>query len=215
MNISIEQKTFERLEKLAIGFDTPDAVIQRLIDAYENKKDEKPTLTFSPTDEKQFLSLLVKRRFAEVTLNKIDGSRDILSWEVNALTEKSNLRGNLWSGFLRGWKDKGIISADFYIYPSSSSEYSQVEIERDMALARTLGLKFSEMKYLDGQFELRKHIDKNGLLFDYTIRFYDSCDLKVLKLIKGLDENKEITFGAFTDVTDQLEPFCSNPIILD
>jgi hypothetical protein len=215
VDIQVSEDTFQRLEKLAVGFDTPEAVINRLIDSFENKKDSKPRLTFTPSNETQFLSLLVRNKLAEVTLNKTDGSRDIFQWEANKLTEKSNLRGNLWSGFLRGWKDKGISSADFYIYPNPTKLHTEKHIQRDMILAGVLNLKFSELLSLDDDFELVKHVDEHNSVFDYTIRFFDSCDPKVLNLIDGLNSDNEVTFGAFTDMWDALNPFCVSDILVN
>lgn len=47
MKIEISQKTYERLSELAKGFDTPDAVINRLLDSVTKVPERKPTITLT------------------------------------------------------------------------------------------------------------------------------------------------------------------------
>ncbi|MEL0660941.1 hypothetical protein V6255_17560 [Psychromonas arctica] len=208
-NIEISESTFQSLESLAKGFDTPDSVISRLINNFENKKETKPLLSFIPSDEKRFLKLLVRDRLAEVVLYKNDGSRTITEWNASKLMETSNLRANLWSGFLRGWKEKGIISAEFSIYPNLKN----IENEKTKILASTLNLTFSEMKDLDDDYEITKHVDTDGRIYDFTIRFLDGCNSKILANINGLNKNKELKFGAFTDISSVISNFSSKSIL--
>ncbi|MEJ6080859.1 hypothetical protein MT391_20360 [Vibrio sp. 1-Bac 57] len=203
--IEVSESTFKRLEVLAKGFDTPDSVINRLIDEIENKKVTKPLLSFSPSDEKHFLKLLIRDRIAEVVLYKNDGSRTITKWNASKLMETSNLRANLWSGFLRGWKEKGIISAEFSIYPNLNN----IENEKTKILASTLNLTFSEMKDLDDDYEITEHVDADGRIYDFTIRFFDVCNPKILANINGLNKNNEFKFGAFTDTSSVISNFSS------
>lgn len=192
MKIEIEEKTFKRLGNLAVGFDTPDAVINRLIDKVEDKKDVKPILSFTPTDEKNFIRLLVRDKIAEVVLYKSDGSRTISEWRANKLTEQSNLRGNLWSGFLRGWKEKEIISAEFRIYPKPSTMDEKGDFERTKVLALELGLTFEEMLSLDGDYEIDENASADGLVYDYVIRFFDTCDQSIISKVNGLDNHNQV-----------------------
>ncbi len=62
---------------MAEGFDSPEAVIIRLLDGAEGKVDIKPTLMFYPTDENLFKAQLIENKEAEVVLYKVDGSREI------------------------------------------------------------------------------------------------------------------------------------------
>ena len=50
---------------------------------------------------------------ATVTLHYFDGDTSDGTWPPSRFTEQSNLRANIWSGYLRGWKDKGIVKAEF------------------------------------------------------------------------------------------------------
>jgi hypothetical protein len=206
VNIDIKESTFKRLERLVIGFDTPDAVINRLVDSYENKKTTKPTLSFYP-DESDFLRLLVKCGMANVTLYMENGNQETLPWKASKLTFDSNLRGNIWSGLLRGWKEKGIISAHFSISHSPDFSYSKEDFERDKILSRYCKLTHKEFISLKDEFELSRYIDPEGDLGGYKIRFFDSCDLNTLEKIENLDENNELVFHAFTDEWGLLNQF--------
>ena len=116
-SIEISDKTFARLESRAIGFDTPESVIIRLLDDSEGLPEKKPILSFNPDDESIFLKKLIENKEAEVVLYKTDGKREVTRWKANKISGASNLRANLWSGFLRGWKQKGIVSAEFTVLP--------------------------------------------------------------------------------------------------
>ena len=192
MKIDIEETTYKRLEALVQGFETPDSVINRLIDSVEGKKETKPELSFTPIDESRFLKLLVRDRVAEVVLYKQNGERTVSQWSANKITESSNLRANLWSGFLRGWKEKGIISAEFNIYPSPSTYEERQEFEWSKAIALKLGLTFDEMQQLEGDYEVDENSSEDGLVYDHVIRFYDNCDREILDKINGLDEYNQV-----------------------
>ncbi|MCS6173438.1 hypothetical protein G7A68_03060 [Shewanella baltica] len=206
VRIDVNDSTFKRLEKLVVGFDTPDAVINRLIDSYENKKTTKPVLSFYP-EESDFLRLLVKNGIAEVTIHKENGSKEEVTWKANKLTFDSNLRGNIWSGFLRGWKERGIISAHFSISDSYDFSYSEADFKRDEILSRHCKLSLKEFISLNEEFELSKHIDPEGDLGGYRIRFFESCDSKVLEKIEKLNRKKEFVFHAFSDEWNILNQF--------
>ena len=72
----------------------------------------KPLLTFEP-NETQFHLSLVEGMEANIVIRYLDGSESNKTWRPTRYTQGSNLRGNIWSGFLRGWKDQDIISAKF------------------------------------------------------------------------------------------------------
>jgi len=120
--IRLSDDLYERLESFAVGFDTPAALIERLLDKCDgiektvsSEASQKPELIFNPEDEEQFKRRLLKQKKATVKLHKVDGSIENRSWNAERLSESSNLRGNLWSGLLRGWKKKGIVKAEFTI----------------------------------------------------------------------------------------------------
>jgi len=128
--IRVSDELYTRLESHAVGFDTPSALIERLLDkcdALDNKassgtdkaKQKKsmttPVLIFYPSDEDEFKHLLIKQKQAAVVIHKADGTIENRNWKASRLSSSSNLRGNLWSGLLRGWKKKGIIKVEFSI----------------------------------------------------------------------------------------------------
>ncbi|EOG7736462.1 hypothetical protein ACLIN6_002995 [Vibrio cholerae] len=120
VTISISDDVYGRLEALAVGFDTPERVIERLLDSVEESGSKstgnKPALTFVP-DEPAFKNELIARKKAQVVLHLKNGDRDVIHWNASRFQPSSNLRANLWSGILRNWKDKGIVSAVLSVLP--------------------------------------------------------------------------------------------------
>lgn len=122
--IEVSQTTFDRLAQHASGFETPESVIIRLLDIAEAEPGKKPVLTFEPADEEAFKRQLLQARRANVHLRMADGTVEQSTWNVRALNENSNLRANLWSGYLRGWQEKGIVAATFSIADDEPSDKS-------------------------------------------------------------------------------------------
>ena len=121
--IEISDTVYERLSNLVKGFgDTPNSVIECLLDEVGGNK-IKPSLIFYPEDENRFKKLLMRDKKAEVVLYKDNGEIEILKWNASKLKESSNIKANIWSGYLRNWEVKGIKKAEFSIYekPESSS----------------------------------------------------------------------------------------------
>jgi len=133
-SIEISSAIYERLGKVANPFETPESVISRLLDFYENHQfqdintDESTPLShleirtfgkleinFFPSDLTEFKSMLLANKQAWVMLYRQDGSKDIHQWNAMRFTERSDVLGNLRSGYLRGWRDKGIVKADVAI----------------------------------------------------------------------------------------------------
>ncbi|PJE57156.1 hypothetical protein [Marinomonas sp. BSi20584] len=185
-SIEVSFDTYNRLEALAEGFDTPEAVIIRLLDSAEGRVEAKPLLSFSPMDEDFFKQKLIETKEAEVVIYKTDGSREVTRWKANRISSTSNLRGNLWSGLLRGWKSKGIKSAEFNILPQWSG-LPEDDTEQIKALALSLNLTFEELSLLD--YTIDENISDEGILYNQIIQFSESCDKEILKLIDGLHEN--------------------------
>ena len=113
--IEISEKTYARLSEMAAGFETPDSVIRRMLDELAGAPEQKPELIFSPANEDEFKSKLIKSKKATVIIYKNNGEQETKTWKVNRLSEDSNLRGNIWSGLMRGWKGKGIVKAEFTV----------------------------------------------------------------------------------------------------
>ncbi len=134
--IEISVTLYEHLGKLAQTFETPQDVIMRLLDFYKMeeisssslatkkishqniKKYNKLDIIFYPEDLIQFKSSLLKEKQAWVLLHMNDGSKTLHQWNASRFTESSDVLGNLRSGYLRDWRDKGIISADIAINKS-------------------------------------------------------------------------------------------------
>lgn len=123
--VRISQKLFNRLEAHARGFDTPAEVITRILDAYEGKDPDiepasrkdvngtKPVLAFFP-DEDSFRKHLIDGNDGRVVLICADGSKEEKVWNSVRFKSTSNLRANIWSGYLRGWRESGIVKAEFH-----------------------------------------------------------------------------------------------------
>jgi transcriptional regulator with XRE-family HTH domain len=191
--IDLTPETFTRLEKLAQGFDTPEAVIIRMLNVVEGKKEVKPILYFEPSDETIFKQRLIEAKEAEVVIYKHDGNREIVFWSANRFSESSNLRANLWSGLLRDWKKKNILKVELLILPKTNSIDERNEIESMKILAQELGLTFVELSNLT--YGITENISNDGLLYDYTLQFDENCDREILDKIVGLEENNGINVG--------------------
>lgn len=183
-------ETYARLEKLAVGFDSPEAVINRLLDQAEGKPETKPTLMFFPEDETEFKRELIKTKEAEVVLYKVDGTREVSRWNANKLTESSNLRGNLWSGLLRNWKEKGIKKAEFSVLPLAVV-YPDGDDDRvglDKALSLQLNLTYEEMQSLE--YEVHTNESDDGLVYGHYVEIdIDNSDPEVLAKAEIDDDN--------------------------
>ena len=184
--IELTQTTFSRLEQLAKGFDTPEAVIIRLLDNIDGRTETKPTLHFDPSDESEFKLRLIESKEAEVVIYKNDETREIVTWKANRLSESSNLRGNLWSGLLRGWKSKKIKSVELSILPQGIN-LPDDDTEKRKSLAQELGLTFNEISQLD--YDISEDSSDDGLIYSYIVQFDENCDKEILARIEGLDNH--------------------------
>ncbi len=127
--VRLSPAVYKRLEFHAQGFDTPAAVIERILNEYESIKgiatdttsqgntlepSSSRELVFLPS-EAEFRNDLLAYKRASVLLEFTDGSTEEKSWNADKFTETSNLRGNLASGYLRGWSEQGIVKATFNV----------------------------------------------------------------------------------------------------
>lgn len=184
--IEISKETFGRLESKAVGFDTPELVIKRLLDEAEGKPESKPIIVFEPADETEFKRLLLNTREAEIALYKTDDSREMICWNASRFNEGSNLRANLWSGYLRGWKDKSIVRAELAILPEGTADPGDTTFQ-NKRLATVLGLKFEELEENEGMFEILPNESADGLPYSYRVQFSDEFPKPILKRIVGLN----------------------------
>ncbi len=136
--ILLSDETYKKLASLASGFSTPSQVIEKLIDAYEKGINEPasnnansnhipnatPTrfgdnlsnnidiIYFPNNSESQFKIEFLEKNIAYVKLFYANGEAKIKIWHRGLFTENSSVNGNLRSGYLRGWRDKGIYKAE-------------------------------------------------------------------------------------------------------
>jgi len=126
--IRIPQVLYERLENHAYGFDTPANVIEKILNFYETncgeeieateEKTEIPIespneleIIYHPGGESIFKKALLENKKAFIRLYKVDGTTEIKIWNASKFSPHSDVNGNLRSGYLRGWKNKGIYKA--------------------------------------------------------------------------------------------------------
>ncbi|MEP0073359.1 MAG: hypothetical protein ABJE79_11700 [Marinomonas sp.] len=122
--IRITDELYERLKSHAEGFDTPASVVERVLNSYE-ANGFKPVLkmpevipavnleiSYGGKSESAFKESLIKNKFAYITLFFTNGEVKTKRWNASKFSEESNLGGNLRSGFLRGWRKKGISKAE-------------------------------------------------------------------------------------------------------
>jgi predicted CopG family antitoxin len=108
VNIEITKELYERLANLAQGFESPNDVIERLLDSSQSSSTaSKPELSFIPSEE-EFKQQLLTEKHAWKKFEYLDGTLKFEPWLASRFSVKSNLRANLWSGALRDWQNKGI-----------------------------------------------------------------------------------------------------------
>jgi len=126
--IRIPESLYKRLENHVNGFDdSPAKIIERILDFYEASKGLviNPPITipnppppnlleiiYYPDDEDSFKKDLLEKKCAYIKLHKTDGSTELKVWNALNFTIQSSVNGNLRSGYLRGWKKKGIYKAE-------------------------------------------------------------------------------------------------------
>lgn len=132
--IQIPEELFDRLAKHSVRFETPVDVIEKILAFYEREHDhstyhEQPKniienrlcvpasveIIFYPKDEEGFKKQFLKSDVAYVLLHYKDGKKVVKVWNRSNFTKESNVTGNLRSGYLRGWRDKGICKAEISV----------------------------------------------------------------------------------------------------
>lgn len=62
----------------------------------------------NPVSEEIFKQDILRTKLATVNLFYHDGRSEIKTWNVVNLSSNSSIKGNLNTGYLRGWRQKGI-----------------------------------------------------------------------------------------------------------
>jgi len=130
--IRISNELYNRLEVHASGFDSPANVIERILDAFEGitpsssssrssefKKEIEPAISldivYHPDSEEDFKEQLLECKRAYINLYYTNGTSEIKEWNASRFSASSRVDGNLRSGYLRGWKERGIYKAELAI----------------------------------------------------------------------------------------------------
>jgi len=183
--ITLSDAVYKRLEQHATGFDTPEQVISRLLNFAEGASHSKPELSFCPEDDKEFKAAFIASGHAEVVLYYNSGKRDVIHWEAKRFNEDSNLRANLWSGYLRNWKDKGIIKAELTALPRETRD-PEDETMRTRMIAHAINLKYDELDEIQGLFEVHEQTTNDDMLVGYYVEFDRDTPEALLEKISGL-----------------------------
>ena len=121
--IRITDELYNRLKTHAKGFDTPANVIETVLNSYESngfkpiqiEAEVVPAahleISYSGLSESTFKEKLLKNKSAYITMFFTSGEIKSKHWNASKFKEDSSLGGNLRSGFLRGWRGKGLKKA--------------------------------------------------------------------------------------------------------
>lgn len=130
--IRISDELFRRLETYASGFDTPSNVIETILNAYEglnpdikletnteNRSETKPAtsleISYSSGSEEDFKQQLLEKKKAYIKLYYTNNTTEVKEWKAFRFSTSSSVDGNLRSGYLRGWRQRGIFKAELSI----------------------------------------------------------------------------------------------------
>ncbi|MFT7099471.1 MAG: hypothetical protein ACJAS6_001353 [Rickettsiales bacterium] len=194
--ISLTDDTFKRLASRAVGFETPDTVIKRIMDEIEGKS-KKPEIIFNPDDENEFKKQLIKTKSAEIALYNANNEREIIHWNALKFSENSNLRANLWSGHLREWKKRNIIKIELSIFPTATHKDDVNQIKETKSIALQIGLKYEEMEEMDyDKIELTSN--SGNINTGYQIQFNENCSKDILDKISMLEDDNTIILAPNT-----------------
>jgi hypothetical protein len=130
--IDLPEDLYQRLASHADGFETPSSVIKKILDAYEGKEVKKNNdnevvisskldIHFYSGSEQEFKEKFLSTKRAFVKLTFSNGTTEIKDWVSPKFINSSSVSGNLRSGYLRGWKKKGIVKAEVAL---SKSEFN-------------------------------------------------------------------------------------------
>ncbi len=130
--IRISDELYQRLEALASGFDTPSNVIETILDAYEDMTPNLNTrnntsrsqeiqpansldIVYIADSEEDFKKQLLINKKAYIKLSYTNDTSEIKEWNASRFSTTSRVDGNLRSGYLRGWKERGIFKAELAV----------------------------------------------------------------------------------------------------
>lgn len=178
MQIELSQATYHRLGKHVIGFESPDKVISRLLDFYDSRTvTDKPELIFIPSED-EFRQCLINQRQAWKIFQYVDGRISTEEWTAQQFGIHSNLKANIWSGALRGWKNKGIVKLTLTTNKPAGETFDVSTHAEDMNI---LEMRVGKL--------VKEHIDA---IIEFCTKTTSHLDL--LKEIGWCKENLGISF---------------------
>lgn len=185
-SIDVSESVYERLTKQIKSFDdTPNLVIERLLDEIEGIN-SKPKLVFYPDDEARFKRLLLRNRKAEVALFKNDGQIEVLVWNASKLQESSNIKANIWSGYLRNWEEKNIKKAEFSIYEKPIDHFKADDFFKLCEkLSPIINVPYKFLIEYDFEHDIETHKNTDTLI----LRFHDGQDFSLLEQNKFFNKS--------------------------
>ena len=130
--IRISDELYNRLEAHASGFDTPSNVIEKVLDAFDGTNLSSPNkncsvinqeilpaknleIIYPVGSEEDFKQELLKYKKAHIKLYYTNDITEIKEWKALNFSASSRVDGNLRSGYLRGWKKRGIYKAELEV----------------------------------------------------------------------------------------------------
>ena len=132
--ITISDELYKRLGAYVSGFDnTPSNVIEAILNAYEEQSPNiKPNInaqsqsevgpshgleiSYEDGSEEAFKRRLLENKMAYIKLHYTNDTTEIKEWTASRFSPSSSVGGNLRSGYLRGWKRRGIFKAELSIH---------------------------------------------------------------------------------------------------
>ncbi|MGI9558653.1 MAG: hypothetical protein ACR2NQ_03145 [Thermodesulfobacteriota bacterium] len=76
-----------------------------------------PEVAYHPDGEENFKNALLETKRAFIRIRYQDGSSTNHFWNAGNFTKNSSVLGNLRSGYLRSWREKGIVKAEVSVEP--------------------------------------------------------------------------------------------------
>lgn len=134
--IRIPDNLYNRLAVYASGFETPAVVIEKILKFYEEAHPNAdggervvPVQEMLPANsleisyfsdseevsEDAFKDQLLDTKRAYIKMYYTNDTSEIKEWNASRFGESSSVDGNLRSGYLRGWKDRGIYKAELAV----------------------------------------------------------------------------------------------------
>ena len=200
MNIEIGEKTCIRLGAFAHECKLSlSAAIDRLLDNQQGKavsrsENSRLEVIYFPEGEENFKQALLaidsSRRVAHIRIHYFGGRIAYKKWRAADIDENSLIRGNLASGHLRDWRQKGIVKAEVSLEPFADDK-SEIATP---SVRQVGGVKISERGGISRQDKykqfVRSQVKTPGPVSGYPIA-----------LIRLLG-NHNINVWAMTDVSE-------------